>query len=165
MNIAVIGGYQCSKRIGRIAYEVGQRIAREGWVLVCGGREGVMEEACRGAKDAGGVTVGILPSCDGKDANKYVDITIPTGLGYARNVLVVRAASGIIAVDGRYGTLSEIAFAFNDPRPIVGIETWKVPGLHQAKSPEAAINYLKRKIGKVLCSTSSRSRSLLRRTE
>ncbi len=145
MNIAVIGGYKCSKKIYKVAQKTGALIAKEGWVLVCGGREGVMEAACLGAKQAQGLTVGILPSLDGKDANAYVDIKIPTGLGYARNVLVIRAADAVIAIDGNYGTLSEIAFAFNDPRPIVGIDTWDIKGLKQVKTPEQAVAYIKNK--------------------
>jgi hypothetical protein len=146
INVAVIGGYKCSGKFYKIAREVGCLIARQGWILICGGREGVMEAACRGAKEAGGLTVGILPSSDAKDANKYVEIKIPTGLGYARNVLVIRAADAVIAIDGNYGTLSEIAFAFNDPKPIVGIGTWKIKGLKQVATPEAAIRYIKRKV-------------------
>lgn len=146
MNVAVIGGYRCSEKIYKIAYQVGKLIAEQGWILVCGGREGVMEAACRGAKEAGGLTVGILPSYDAKDSNPYVDIKIPTGLGYARNILVVRAAQAVIAIDGEYGTLSEIAFTFNDPRPIVGIQTWKIKGLKQVKTPPAAIRYIKQKL-------------------
>ena len=143
MNVAVVGGYKCSKKIYNLAREVGRLIAQQGWILICGGREGVMEAACRGAKEAGGLTVGILPSADGRDANKFVDVKIPTGLGYARNVLVVRAAEAVIAIDGNYGTLSEIAFAFNDPRIIVGIETWDIKGLKQVETPQEAVQYVK----------------------
>ena len=87
-----------------------------------------MEAACQGAKAAGGLTVGILPGHNPKEANRFVDVKIPTGLGYARNLFVVRAADIIIAVDGKYGTLSEIAFAFNEGKSVLGIETWKIKG-------------------------------------
>jgi hypothetical protein len=144
MNITVIGGSTCSKKHYQVAYELGKLIAREGWTLVCGGREGVMEAACRGAKEAGGLTVGILPSLDASDANDYVDIKIPTGLGYARNILVVRASRFIIAINGKYGTLSELAFAFNDEgRTVLGIDTWDIPGVIKVKTPREAVKKIK----------------------
>lgn len=146
MNITVIGGSTCSKRDYKIAQEVGRLIAQEGWTLICGGRTGIMEAACKGAKEKGGRTVGILPSADGKDGNKYLDVKIPTGLGYARNVLVVRASEIIIAISGKYGTLSEIAFAFNEDRKVIGINTWKIKGVVQVKHAREAINYIKKKI-------------------
>lgn len=127
-----------------IAQETGRLIAEEGWVLICGGGPGIMEAACRGAKQAGGLTVGILPSFDGKEANDFLDVKLTTGLGYARNVLVVRAADAIVAICGEYGTLSEIAFAFNDPKPIVGIHTWKIRGLKQVNSAKQALSYIKK---------------------
>jgi len=146
VNIAVVGGHKCSKKIYKIAEEVGKLIAQEGWTLVCGGGPGVMEAACKGAKSQKGLTVGILPSFKGQEANKYLDVKIPTGLGYARNVLVVRAAEAIIAIDGAYGTLSEIAFAFNEERPVVGIDTWGIKGVKKVKTPKEAINYIKKKV-------------------
>ena len=157
-HIAVIGGHRCSKKIYAIAYETGRLIARQGWILICGGGPGVMEAACRGAKAEGGTTVGILPSYDGKEANEYLDVSLTTGLGYARNVLVVRSADAIVAIGGSYGTLSEIAFAFNDPKQIIGIETWQVDGLKQVKTPQEVLKYLKNKIGKNpdICSTNKK---------
>lgn len=143
MNVSVIGGSTCSKKHAKIAYELGALIAREGWILICGGREGVMKAACRGAKDNGGLTVGILPSLDGKDANPYVDIKIPTGLGYARNVLVVRSSQVVVAINGKYGTLSEIAFAFNEARTVLGIDTWDIKGVIRVKNPAQAVRYIK----------------------
>jgi len=144
MNISVIGGSTCSKKDYKIAQELGSLIAKEGWILVCGGRTGIMEAACKGAKSAGGTTVAILPTKDGRDANAYVDVKIPTGLGYARNVLVVRASEIIVAISGKYGTLSEIAFAFNEDRYVIGINTWKIKGVVQVKTPLQAIAYIKR---------------------
>ncbi|MFA6281294.1 MAG: TIGR00725 family protein [Candidatus Omnitrophota bacterium] len=146
MNISVIGGSICSKQDYKIAQEVGRLIAQQGWTLICGGRTGVMEAACRGAKVAGGITVGILPSVSGKEANKYLDVNIPTGLGYARNVLVVRASKIIIAISGKYGTLSEIAFAFNEDRHVIGINTWKIKGVIQVKNARDAIKYIKKNL-------------------
>ena len=98
-----------------------------------------MEAACRGAKDAGGTTIGILPGVDRRAANPFVDFAIPTGLGEARNALVVRAADGLIAVGGAYGTLSEIAFALKAGKPVAGLGSWEVEGLTVVDSPEAAV--------------------------
>ncbi|MDD5111241.1 MAG: TIGR00725 family protein [Candidatus Altiarchaeota archaeon] len=105
-----------------IAEAIGADIARRGMALLCGGRGGVMEAACRGAKKAGGLTVGILPSLDKSQANKYVDIIIPTSLGYARNSIVVSAPDAIIAICGSAGTLSEIAMALNYKKPVVLVD-------------------------------------------
>lgn len=98
-----------------------------------------MEAACRGAKEAGGMTVGILPGTDRADANPYVDVAIPTGLGEARNALVVRAADAVIAIGIGYGTLSEIALALKAGKRVVGLGTWEVEGVEAADSPEAAV--------------------------
>ena len=138
-----MGGHSCSQEIYQLAYELGQLIAKEGWILVCGGRTGVMEAVCKGAQEAKGLTVGILPSYNGKDANQYLDVKIPTGLGYARNVLVVRAAEAMIALSGKEGTLSEIAFALSEKKPVVGIETWDIKGVIKASGAKDAIAKVK----------------------
>ncbi len=127
-QIGVIGGSECSHEIYEIAREVGREIAKNGFSLVCGGLGGVMEAACRGAKEAGGITIGILPTSNKLDANPYVDLVIPTGLGHARNVLVVHASDALVAVNGEAGTLSEIAIALKVKKPIVGIKTWELDG-------------------------------------
>ena len=124
MFVAVVGSASCSAEVAALAEEVGREIARRGAVLICGGRGGVMEAACRGAKVEGGTTVGILPGADRREANAYVDIPIATGLGEARNTIVVRAADAVVAVSGGYGTLSEIGFALKMGRPVVGLGTW-----------------------------------------
>ncbi len=116
----------CGAGMAAVAEEVGREIARRGAALVCGGLGGVMEAACRGAKSAGGLTIGILPGGDRRAANRHVDVPIVTGLGEARNVLVVRTAQAVVAVDGEYGTLSEIAFALKLGIPVVGLDTWQL---------------------------------------
>ena len=118
---------------------VGKELGARGVVLVCGGLGGVMEAACRGAKEAGGLTVGILPGLHRSDANPFVDVVIATGLGEARNALVVNAADAVIAVGGGYGTLTEIGLALRAGKRVVGLETWEVEGVEVAGSPEAAV--------------------------
>lgn len=124
--VAVIGSASTDAEIAALAEEVGREIARRGAVLVCGGRGGVMEAACRGAKAAGGTTVGILPGADRREANAYVDIPVVTGMGEARNAIVVRSADAVIAVSGGHGTLSEIGLALKMGRPVVGLRTWQL---------------------------------------
>ena len=128
MIIGVIGGGDVSKEVGELAKDVGRRIAESGAVLVCGGRGGVMEMTCKGAKEAGGLTVGILPTADPDDANPYVDVRIPTGMGFARNAIIAVASDVLVAIGGRYGTLSEIAHALNLGKRVIGLRTW---GLEQ----------------------------------
>jgi uncharacterized protein (TIGR00725 family) len=118
---------------------VGRQLAARGAVVVCGGLGGVMEAACRGAKEAGGVTVGILPGMDRAAANAFVDVAIPSGLGEARNAMVVRAADALVAVGGGYGTLSEIALALKAGKRVVGLDTWDIEGVVAAPDPEAAV--------------------------
>ena len=125
--IAVIGGADPPQRAIELAEEVGGEIARAGAVVACGGLGGVMEAVCRDAKAAGGTTIGILPGDDPAGANTYVDHPIMTGLGYARNVIVVKTGRAVIAIDGAYGTLSEIGHALGDGTPVIGLETWDLP--------------------------------------
>ncbi|MGD8624712.1 MAG: TIGR00725 family protein [Anaerolineae bacterium] len=136
MYLAVIGSASCDARVAALAEEVGRQIARRGAVLVCGGRGGVMESACRGARAEGGTTVGILPGTRRREANAYIDIIIVTGLGEARNAIVVRSADAVIALSGGYGTLSEIGLALKMGRPVVGLDTWE---LGRADQPVAAV--------------------------
>lgn len=124
--IGVIGGAAPTKKEEEAAEAVGGALAEAGGVLVCGGMGGVMAAACRGAKSAGGLTIGILPGTDRDEANPYVDVPIVTGLRCARNVIVVRTAQAVIAIGGSYGTLSEVAFALSFGKPVVGLGTWEV---------------------------------------
>ena len=123
--IAVVGESQASSEIAKLAEEVGTEIAKAGAVLVCGGLKGVMEHAAKGAKSAVGTTIGILPGSRREEANPYIDYPIVTGIGYARNKLVIKTGHVVIAVGGSYGTLSEIAFALGYEIPVVGLKTWQ----------------------------------------
>ncbi|TFF93241.1 TIGR00725 family protein [Candidatus Thorarchaeota archaeon] len=120
--IAVIGGSSAGEEALTYAEQLGKEIASRGAVLVCGGLGGVMEAACRGAKREGGITVGILPTDAHSHANRFVDISIPTGLGYGRNFLVAKSGHAVIAIDGSAGTLSEMAIAWFSDRPIVALK-------------------------------------------
>jgi hypothetical protein len=126
MYIGVIGEGICPPDLGRVAEEVGFMLAEKGCTVVCGGLGGVMEAACKGAKRAGGTTVGILPGNDRRDANEFVDVAIVTGLGEARNTLVVKSSQAVIAIGGRYGTLSEIGLSLKLGIPVVGLNTWQL---------------------------------------
>jgi len=138
-RIAVIGGSRPGRAALDAAFEVGRLIARAGAVLVCGGLGGVMEAACRGAREEGGLTIGILPGGAAADANPWVDVPIATGLGFTRNALVVMNADAVIAVDGEYGTLSEIAYGKIHGKKVVGLATWEVKGVETAATPEDAV--------------------------
>ena len=126
MFISIIGGSRCTEEEAGLAEEVGTELAKRGLTLVCGGLSGVMEAACRGARSAGGTTVGILPGNSRKAANPYVDIPIVTAIGEARNLIVVSSGQAVIAICGEYGTLSEIALALRSGIPVIGLNTWSL---------------------------------------
>lgn len=154
--VGVIGASSCDRQTGKIAFRVGAAIAREGAVLICGGMGGVMEYACRGAREQDGVTIGILPGTDRTFANPYLSYSIPTGIAEARNSLVVRSSDALIAVGGSFGTLSEIAFALKFAKPIIGIRTWKLedgnknrPPITYLDGPEAAVKTAISKINRL----------------
>jgi uncharacterized protein (TIGR00725 family) len=137
--VAVVGPGAARAEQLAAAELVGRELARRGAVLICGGLGGAMEAACRGAAEAGGTTIGILPGDDRAAANPHVEIAIPTGLGEARNALVVRAADALVAVGGGYGTLSEIAFGLRAGKPVVGVGSWAIEGVETAETPEQAV--------------------------
>lgn len=126
MIISVIGESSARPRIALLAEQVGAELARRGIIVACGGLGGVMEAACRGAKSAGGTTIGILPGDNPLSGNDYIDIPIITGMGYARNTIVAKTGAAVIAVGGAYGTLSEIGHALGDGIPVIGLETWEL---------------------------------------
>jgi hypothetical protein len=138
--VAVVGPGEAEERHAAAAEKVGRLLAEGGALLVCGGLGGVMEAACRGARAAGGTTVGILPGLDRSAANPHLDLSLPTGLGEARNALVVRAADAVIAIGGGYGTLSEIALALRAGKPVIGLDTWEIDGVRAADGPETAVS-------------------------
>ena len=143
MRIGVIGAGACTAAVSRIAEETGREIAKAQAVLVCGGLGGVMEAAAKGAKMLGGLTVGILPGDSSDQANPYIDVPIVTDMGHARNVIVVRTSDALIAVEGSYGTLSEIAIALKLGKPVVGINTWDVSGdIMKAADPREAVSLI-----------------------
>ena len=145
--VAVIGTRQPSPEESKLAEEVGRELAKNGVILICGGLGGVMEDACRGARAEGGLTIGAIPGDDRKSANPYVQIPIVTGIGYARNVIIVKSAQAIIAVGGGYGTLTEIGYALDSKKPVIGLGTWKISRNNQidksiirARNAKEAVN-------------------------
>jgi uncharacterized protein (TIGR00725 family) len=134
-----VGPGEAGPEVVIAAEAVGRTLAARGAVVVCGGLGGAMEAACRGAKEAGGTTVGLLPGLDRRDANPYVDVAVLTGLGEARNALVVRTADALVAVGGGYGTLSEIGLALRTGKRVVGLRTWEIDGIEPVSSPEEAV--------------------------
>lgn len=139
--IAVVGPHDCPPELVEIAVEVGREIARKGAVLVCGGLGGVMTEVSRGAKELGGVTVGILPGPDRTDANEFIDFPIATNMGQARNSIIVHTADVLIAIGGGFGTLSEIALALKIGKGVVALHPqFQLPGMMLAYTPLGAVD-------------------------
>ncbi len=153
--ISVIGGADSNQKTLELAERIGEEIAKRGVALLCGGLGGIMEAACRGAKKQDGLTIGILPADAKENANQYVDIALPTGLGYARNFLVAKGGDGVIAIDGSAGTLSEIAIAWFSDKPVVAlapsggwagelagkrIDSRRSDVVHSASTPEEAVS-------------------------
>jgi len=139
MFIGVIGASSCSPEIAELAEAVGREIGKRGAVLICGGLGGVMEFASKGAKEAGGLTIGILPGTSKKEANCYIDIPIVTDLGHARNILIAHSSDSLIAISGEHGTLSEIAIGLKLKKTVIGLNTWDIEGVIRAKTAAEAI--------------------------
>ncbi len=139
VRVAIIGGSRPDRAALDQAYHVGRLLAEKGALLVCGGLGGIMDSASRGAKEAGGITLGILPGNDTADANPHIDVPIATGIGYTRNSLVVMNADAVIAIDGEYGTLSEIAFSIIYGKKVIGLGTWDIKGVVDVPTPEEAV--------------------------
>jgi uncharacterized protein (TIGR00725 family) len=140
LYLAVIGGGEVSPDIFSLAREVGREVARQGAVLLCGGLGGVMAAAAQGAKEEGGVSIGLLPDPDRGRANPDLTYSIPTNLGHARNIVIAHAADALIAVDGSLGTISEAAVGLKLGKPVIGLcVTWNLPGLRSATTPAEAV--------------------------
>ena len=138
-RIAVCGAGRCDEPTAEVARQVGRLLAASGALLLCGGLGGVMAAACRGAHEAGGLTIGLLPGSDPDEANPDVDVPIATGMGQARNVVLVLSAEAVIAVGGEAGTLSEIALALKAGRPVIGLGTWRLT--RSDGTPESRVRY------------------------
>ncbi len=140
IQIAVVGGSVASEEEIRLAEAVGSELARRGAVLVCGGRGGIMEAAARGALESGGLAVGILPTYRWEDASPWLSVVIPSGLGHARNALVVASGRAVIAFRGEHGTLSEIGLALKLGRPVIAVRAWReLPDVIALDDPLVAV--------------------------
>jgi uncharacterized protein (TIGR00725 family) len=145
--VSVAGSSPCSPEESASAHEVGRLLAGRGVAVACGGLGGVMEAVCRGARETGGTTIGLLPGTDAGEANDAVQIALPTGLGEARNVLVASAGEALIAIGTGFGTLSEMAFALKRGRRVVSLDSWDlratrdeaIPGFHVVATPAEAV--------------------------
>ncbi|MEN3029003.1 MAG: TIGR00725 family protein [Aquificaceae bacterium] len=146
IQVAVVGSSRATPESEeyKIAYLLGREIARRGWMVVCGGRGGIMEAVCKGAIEEGGLTVGILPSYTGEEANPFVRVKIRTGMSWNRNPLVVASGDAVVAIGGNWGTLSEIAYALILEKPIIGYRTHRIEGLQEAHNLEDIVQFLEK---------------------
>jgi len=144
-TIAIIGARSCDNEISKISEQMGGLLAKSGYTIICGGLGGVMEAACKGARANNGTTIGILPGDNPNDANPFVDIAVATGMGVSRNLIIIRSARAVIAISGGFGTLSELAFALQLDKPVIGLGSWDVSDqIVTASDPEDAIQKLKK---------------------
>jgi hypothetical protein len=142
-KIAVFGGRTVGKELYADAVEIGRLMAEENWLVFCGGGTGVMEAVARGVKEGGGICIGILKGTNLKEGNPYLTLPIKTGLGVARNALLAYNCDAAVAIDGQYGTLSEIAYAMQLNKPVIGYKSWSIPKLESEKTPSLVIKRLK----------------------
>ncbi len=140
--VGIVGGRTASDELLDMAYEVGFGLAQNGCIVISGGLGGIMEAGSRGARDGGGITVGILPGDDIGAANPHIMIPIATGLGIGRNVIIAKTSQGLIAIGGEYGTLSEVAFALQLGKPVIGIRSWRIKGMFHCETPKEAVEML-----------------------
>jgi len=141
-TVSVIGDSTAApeSKLYKVAYRAGRLIAKKGYAVVCGGMFGIMEGVAKGAKEAGGITVGILPGYNPEESNSFIEIKLPTGLGHARNVIVVSSSTTVIAVGGGYGTLSELGHALKLGKKVIGYKTWSVEGIENYEAVEEFLN-------------------------
>ncbi len=147
--VAVIGGGTAEASILQLAQTVGREIAQRGGILVCGGLGGVMEAAAHGAREAGGVVLGVLPGAGRGQGNPFLTFSLVTNMGHARNIIIAHSADGLIAIDGSFGTISEAAIALKLGKPVIGLATaWHLPGMLTATSPQEAVDRLWQELGR-----------------
>jgi len=149
VRVAIIGARESSPAGLSFAYEVGLLLGQKGVIVFTGGGQGVMKAASQGVQESGGIAVGILKENDLQHANEFINIPIMTGMGDLRNGIIIRSVQGAIAVDGAYGTLSEIAYSLGNEKPIVGFQTWDIPGLLTVSTPKEAVDTILKLIGDI----------------
>jgi len=159
--VSIVSGHSCTKEVEQIAHELGRKLAKVVDIMVCGGLSGTMRAVCRGFKAGDGLTIGIIPSYDKKDANEFVDIVIPTGLGLARNILVVQAGDIVVALPGEHGTLSEIAYGLQFGKPIISLGSWDIKGVIKVNSVQETV----KKVKELLKGATNESNSGVRRRQ
>lgn len=137
--VSVIGGHNCTDEVEQIAHKLGKKLAKVVGILISGGLGGTMKAVCSGFKAGGGLTIGIIPGYDKKEANEFVDVVIPTGMGLARNVLVVKTADVVVALPGATGTLSEIAYCLQFRIPVISLGSWDIKGVIKVSNIEEAV--------------------------
>ncbi len=138
-RVGVIGGRNISRDIYEKAYFLGKKLSEKGYIVVCGGLSGVMEAVAKGVKDSGGISIGILPSSSIDDANEYIEIPIASGVGLMRNLQIIYNSHIIVAVDGSYGTLSEISYSLALGKKVLGYKTWDIEGVESFSSIEEIV--------------------------
>jgi len=149
ITISVIGGHDIDGKVELLAHKIGNIVAKVDCILVCGGLSGVMEHVSKGAKEAGGMTIGLLPGKSKADANPYIDIALPTTIGFARNAMVAASADIIIALPGSHGTSSEISYGFVYNRPIIDLGGWNREGMIKVENVEEAEKKIKELIKEI----------------
>jgi len=148
-RISVFGGRDITLEVYEDTLEIGRRLAHEGYLVFCGGGLGVMEAIAKGVHDEGGIVVGVLKGDDLDEGNKYITVPIATGIGIARNAILAYNCDAAIAISGQYGTLSEIAYAFQLKKPVIGYKTWAIDPVIQANTPEEVVSKLKKELNYV----------------
>ncbi len=147
-QVGVIGAGLSDRELDMMAEEVGALIAARGWTLVCGGLGGVMESASRGAASRGGLVVGLLPGSAREEGNRYLTVSLPTGMGHGRNVLVAQSSDALIAVGGGFGTLSEMALGLKMGKPVISLRSWAPdPAVRSVQTPREAVDEAARSLG------------------
>jgi uncharacterized protein (TIGR00725 family) len=148
-RISVFGGRNITSEVYGNSVEIGRLLAREGFLAFCGGGKGVMEAISKGVSKSGGTVIGILKGKELEEGNDYLTIPIATGMDIARNAVLAYNCDAAIAISGQYGTMSEIAYAFQLDKPVIGYQTWDINNVIQAESPEDVISKLKKELNHV----------------